>query len=60
MAYFSFARQIWPIEIFCNFLCLPYQRFTTPREKNTAENIEVKIPKQWTTANPRMGPEPKT
>ena len=59
MAYFSFATQTWPIEIFCNFFFLPYQRLTMPREKKTAENIEVKIPKQWTTANPLMGPEPK-
>ena len=30
-----------------------------PRETNTAENIEVMMPRQWTTAKPRTGPEPK-
>mgnify|MGYP003581791704 CR=1 FL=1 len=29
-----------------------------PREKNTAENIDVRIPMVCTTAKPRTGPEP--
>ena len=31
-----------------------------PRDTNTAENIDVMMPRQWTTAKPRTGPEPKT
>ena len=31
-----------------------------PRETTTAENIEVRMPRQWTTAKPRTGPEPNT
>ena len=34
-------------------------KLTSPREKNTAENIEVTMPMQCTTAKPRIGPEPK-
>ena len=30
-----------------------------PREKKIAENIEVRMPMQCTTAKPRTGPEPK-
>ncbi len=30
-----------------------------PRETNTAENIDVMMPRQWTTAKPRTGPVPK-
>ncbi len=30
-----------------------------PRETNTAENIDVRMPSTWTTAKPRTGPEPK-
>jgi len=41
-----------------SFFLPPYQRFTRPREKNTAENIEVMMPIQCTTAKPRTGPEP--
>ena len=43
----------------CNFFWRPYQTLTKPREKNTAENMLVKMPKQCTTAKPRTGPEPK-
>jgi len=32
---------------------------TSPRENITAENIEVRMPRQCTTAKPRTGPEPK-
>ncbi|MNV64621.1 hypothetical protein D3C71_1572720 [compost metagenome] len=42
-----------------SFFLRPYQRLTKPREKNTAENMLVKMPMQCTTANPRTGPEPK-
>eukprot|EP01041_Mallomonas_annulata_P015658 gene15658-33081_t len=35
------------------------QAATRPREKNTAENMLVKMPMQCTTAKPRTGPEPK-
>ncbi len=38
------------------FLRRPYQRSTRPREKNTAENIEVRMPMQWTTAKPLHRP----
>ena len=48
-----------PMETAFSFFLRPYQRFTRPREKNTAENIEVRMPMQWTTAKPRTGPEPK-
>ena len=30
-----------------------------PRETTTALNIEVRMPRQCTTAKPRTGPEPK-
>ncbi len=30
-----------------------------PRETTTALKIEVRMPRQCTTAKPRMGPEPK-
>ena len=30
-----------------------------PRDTVTAENIEVRMPRQCTTAKPRTGPEPK-
>ena len=42
-----------------SFFLRPYQRLTKPREKNTAENMLVRMPMQCTTANPRTGPEPK-
>ena len=48
-----------PMETLFNFFWRPYHRLTTPREKNTPENMLVKMPKQCTTANPRTGPEPK-
>ena len=47
------------METALSFFLRPYQRFTSPREKNTAENIEVRMPMQCTTAKPRTGPEPK-
>ena len=53
------GRQTVPIDTDLSFFWRPYQRLTKPREKNTAENILVKIPKQCTTAKPRTGPEPK-
>jgi hypothetical protein len=31
---------------------------TMPRDTNTAENIEVRMPMQCTTAKPRTGPVP--
>src|SRR5688572_6935374 len=36
--------QIVPIETPLSFFLRPYQRFTRPREKKTAENIEVTMP----------------
>ena len=48
-----------PIDTVFSFFCRPYHKFTTPREKNTPENMLVIIPKQCTTAKPRTGPEPK-
>ncbi|CAJ5190373.1 Uncharacterised protein [Burkholderia pseudomallei] len=53
------GRHTWPIASDCSFLRPPYQRFTRPREKNTAENIDVRMPRQCTIANARTGPEPK-
>ena len=38
---------------------LPYHRLTNARETTTDEYIEVRMPKQCTTAKPRTGPEPK-
>ena len=52
------GRQIWPIEMRSSFLRPPYTTATMPRETKTAENIEVMMPMQWTTANPRTGPLP--
>src|SRR6478609_10222368 len=51
--------QTVPIDKVLSFFLLPYQKLTKPREKNTAENIEVTMPMQCTTAKPRIGPEPK-
>ncbi len=34
-------------------------RLTIARDTNTAEKIDVRMPRQCTTANPRTGPEPK-
>lgn len=42
----SVGFQIVPIEMDASFFFLPYQKFTTPRETNTDENIEVRIPRQ--------------
>jgi len=53
------ARHTVPMDTPLSFFWLPYQRFTKPREKNTAENMLVKMPMQCTTAKPRTGPEPK-
>ena len=47
------------METVLSFFCLPYHKFTTPREKNTPENMLVRMPRQCTTAKPRTGPEPK-
>ena len=47
------------MEMLLSFLRRPYQRLTRPREKNTAENMLVRMPMQCTTAKPRTGPEPK-
>ena len=49
----------WPIDTDLSFFCRPDQRLTRPRENITAENIEVRMPRQCTTAKPRIGPEPK-
>src|SRR6186713_566393 len=54
-----FGRHTCPIDTAFNFFCRPYQRLTRPREKTTAENIEVRMPRQCTTAKPRTGPDPK-
>ena len=51
--------QTVPIDTPLSFFWRPYQRLTSPREKTTAENIEVRMPRQCTTAKPRTGPEPK-
>src|SRR5450830_2156872 len=70
LTYFTFAAlvgadvlsapfQIWPMARPLSFFLRPYHRLTMPREKNTAENIEVRIPRQCTTAKPRIAPEPK-
>src|SRR5690606_18122889 len=53
------GRHTVPIDTDLSFFFWPYQKFTRPREKNTAENIEVTMPMQCTTAKPRTGPEPK-
>jgi hypothetical protein len=53
------GRQTWPMDTDLSFFWRPYQRFTRPRENITAENIEVRMPRQCTTAKPRTGPEPK-
>ena len=53
------GRQTWPIETDFSFFLRPYHRLTRPREKKTDENIDVMMPRQWTTAKPRTGPEPK-
>ena len=50
--------QICPIDTDFSFFWRPYQRFTSPRENITAENIDVRMPRQCTTAKPRTGPEP--
>jgi hypothetical protein len=38
--------QTVPIDTDLSFFFRPYQRFTTPREKKTPENMLVKMPKQ--------------
>src|SRR5437764_510196 len=48
----------WPIDTLLRRFCRPYQKFTRPRENITAENMEVRMPRQCTTAKPRTGPEP--
>src|SRR5689334_10252029 len=50
--------QTWPIETDLSRFWRPYQRLTRPRENSTAENIEVMMPRQWTIAKARIGPEP--
>ena len=40
------GRQTVPMETALSFFLRPYQRFTRPREKNTAENMEVRMPMQ--------------
>src|SRR6185295_16135037 len=47
--------QTWPIETLFRRFCRPYQKLTRPRENITAENIEVRMPRQWTIAKPRTG-----
>ena len=49
----------WPMDTLLSFFWRPYQRLTRPRENTTAENIEVRMPRQCTMAKPRTGPEPK-
>ena len=51
--------QTWPIETSLRRFWRPYQKLTRPRENITAENIEVMMPRQWTIAKARIGPEPK-
>ena len=48
-----------PIDTLLSLRWRPYQRLTSPREKNTEENIEVTMPRQCTTAKPRTGPVPQ-
>src|SRR4028118_857772 len=50
--------QTCPIDTPLRRFLRPYQRLTSPRENMTAENIDVMIPRQWTIAKPRTGPEP--
>ena len=38
--------QICPIDRLGTRFMRPYQRLTRPREKNTAENMEVRMPRQ--------------
>src|SRR6185312_9186759 len=52
--------QTCPISTDLSFFWRPYQRLTRPREKNTAENIEVRMPRQCTMAKPLMAPEPNS
>ncbi len=42
-----------------SFLRRPYQILAKARDTTTAENMEVRMPKQCTTAKPRIGPDPK-
>src|SRR6185369_17669269 len=53
------GRHTVPMDTVLSFFLRPYQRLTRPREKNTAENMDVRMPRQCTTAKPRTGPEPK-
>src|SRR3546814_1674744 len=48
-----------PMEIRASFFLRPYHRLASARTPTTDENIEVTMPRQCTTAKPRMGPEPK-
>src|SRR5690606_10082398 len=54
------GRHTVPTEMALSFFWRPYQKFTRPREKNTAENMLVTMPRQCTTAKPRTGPEPNS
>ena len=40
------GRHTVPMDTVLSFFLRPYQRLTRPREKNTAENIEVRMPMQ--------------
>jgi len=37
------GRQTVPIDTLLSFFLEPYQKLTRPREKNTAENIAMKV-----------------
>ena len=52
------SHRTLPIGKRSSRLRLPKIRFTTARDTATALNIEVMIPRQCTTANPRTGPDP--
>ncbi len=51
--------QTCPMDTLFSRFWRPYQRLTRPRENITDDSIEVRMPRQCTTAKPRTGPEPK-
>ena len=53
------GRQTSPIDTWVSLRREPYTRLTRPRDTTTDEKIEVRMPRQWTTAKPRTAPEPK-
>src|SRR5690348_1974371 len=55
---FSPGFHTCPIEIRSSFRRPPYTRLTNPRDTITALYMDVRIPRQRTTANPLIGPDP--